>query len=114
MLLLQAPQEPVVLLGDAISPARRACRHAARCQQLARWEVACTRALAWSLHWAHYAPPHVIELGEDVLALVTSSHDLDLESWASMASTCRCLRGLILPRLEKAKAKALRDIYLVA
>ena len=99
LLALPAPQEPVLQLGDPMSPARRACRHAARCQQLALWEVAVRRALAWSMHWQRYSPPHVIELGEDVLALVTAVDEVDI--MASLASTCRCLRGLLLPKLHR-------------
>ena len=51
----------------------------------------------------------VIELGPDVLNLVMDAHE---ETILRLASTCRCLRGLLLPRLLEKKDGAVREIYL--
>ena len=41
--------------------------------------------------------PQVIELGEDLLGLALL--DADEASLYTIEATCRCLRGLLLPRL---------------
>jgi hypothetical protein len=52
----------------------------------------------------------VLDLGEDVLTLVMNAHEETILQ--GIASTCRCLRCLCLPRLLEKKAGAVRDIYL--
>ena len=51
----------------------------------------------------------VIELGEDLLSVVMQGTDSTI---LSVAATCRCLRGLLLPRLVENKARAVRDLYI--
>ena len=51
----------------------------------------------------------VIELGEDLLSVIAC---LDRSALIAVASTCRCLRGLLLPRIEMHKERAVRDVYL--
>lgn len=52
----------------------------------------------------------VIELGEDLLGLAL--RDADDASLFTLAATCRCLRGLLLPHLLEKKSRAVRDVYL--
>ena len=106
-------------------------------RRAALWDLAVRRALEWSQYWTRYRSPHVraganevgrprpanrrealtrtlhapqvVELGEDMLCLIMSAR---LEEIQSLASTCRCLRGLLLPRLLEQKARAVRAIYL--
>lgn len=54
--------------------------------------------------------PQVIELGEDLLGLAL--RDADEASLFTIAATCRCLRGLLLPRLLEQKSRAVREIFL--
>lgn len=103
------------------------------------WDTATRRASCWSRVWEWPCSPHVmlftsrthsishpfspshnispydslatsqvIELGEDLLKLI----GLDRATTLALASTCRCLRGLLLPRLTAFKDRAVRDVYL--
>ena len=73
------------------------------------WTSASQKALNWSQHWTWPCSPHVIELGEDIMAIIAYADDSSL---LVLASTCRCLRGLILPRLLEKKTSAVRQLYL--
>ena len=112
---------------------RNTCRREAAARQAVIWELACRKALEWSMRWPRYTPPHVrarrpsnhhhmlvfilfhslthllftstqmIELGEDVLYIISAKMPFVIKE---LASTCRCLRGLLLPRLLELKARA--------
>jgi len=72
------------------------------------WHLAAERAIAWSRRWVWHVSPHVIELGEDLCCVLATSSAATLQ----LASTCRCLRGLLLPRLIEQRAKAVRALYI--
>jgi len=72
------------------------------------WHLAAERAIAWSRRWVWYISPHVIELGEDLCSILATRSAATLQ----LASTCRCLRGLLLPRLIEQRSKAVRALYI--
>lgn len=69
-------------------------------RRLRFWDAAVLKANAWSRLWVRYARPCVPALPEDVLMLLGES------PLTSLAATCRSLRGLLLPRLIRAKSHA--------
>ena len=86
------------------------CARPQAIKQAIVWDSASRRAEAWSRKWTWEYSPHVIELGEDLLALAL--READEKSLLQLASSCRCLRGLLLPRLCEKKARAVRAVYL--
>ena len=73
------------------------------------WDLASRRALQWSKRWEWHCSPSMIELGEDVVTVIAYA---DRKSVLYLASTCRCLRSLLLPRLLEKKKRAVRALYL--
>lgn len=86
-------------------------RQTSAVRRAAAWDMAVHRAQEWSVRWS--APPylpHLIELGEDVLRLVFARHEKHILS--GLAASCKCLRGLLLPRLLENKRRAALEVYL--
>ena len=73
------------------------------------WTAASRRALHWSKRWEWQYAPSFVWLGEDILAIIAYA---DCTSILSLASTCRCLRSLLIPRLLEKKRCAVRNLYL--
>ena len=98
---------PLLELDITLSRIRR---QESAAKQAAFWNGAALRAAEWSQKWTWEYSPHVIELGEDLLNLAL--REVDDEALLRLTSTCRCLRGLLLPRLLQKKARAVRNLYL--
>ena len=93
------------------------CRHEARrqesCRRLSFWDGAAKRALLWGQRWE--ANGWIIEMGEDLLRVALSAEEASGGGvLLRLASTCRCLRALLLPRLIEKKEKAMRQIFFIS
>lgn len=80
-------------------------------RQFLFWQKGCDTASIWSTHWAP-SPywPSLTSLGEDLLASVDLH--VDSQTQCRLAASCRSLRHLLLPRLQKMMERALRRVVL--
>ena len=117
MLALMPPSDAnrpgVVYLGtscrdEQLKSFRSSMRQSSAVRRAAAWDMAIRRAQAWSLNWSITTGPHVLDLGEDVLRLVFARHENDILK--GLATSCKCLRGLLLPRLIEKKRRAALEV----
>lgn len=77
------------------------------------WDCATQNALRWSQRWESNGP--IIEMGSDLLGVAMQADEASGgtgDVLLRLASTCRCLRGLLLPRLLEKKDDAVRRLFL--
>ena len=74
------------------------------------WSRAYSLAKKWASSWAP-TMDFLTNTGEDVLTETVMKHGDDAAQ-LSLAATCRNLRGLVMPRLLKARDQAFTNMYL--